>query len=349
MDNTHVLNLDDEIDSSEATAGLHRPVLPGINVPQDRTNNTDVHPFYASPPVLPPPIPTNQPTWTAATLDPVYRAAQLAHERKAEAGALQVQTVDHGTRLEPIRSYLTSEESAAAATLLTLRPMNGPHDVGADGKPSGLPDDFYEEGFNPYQNEDAIPRTQQPRSGIPSHLSSTQRQPTRSLPPIESLGSGPAVNQPADDRVRQSQQAPGSLRAPAVTQRARVSTNPASTTASSERQTQPPPTRNNTILRRTGDQPRRVPWDSDLRSSTSYAFSRPRNQSRQAQATPAAPPGPPRLSRQPTQHSHTAGETEDVEMADTEDRPDNDLYEVMGEGWRAVNSGPEPQRAAEQP
>lgn len=359
----YVLSLDDEPVFSEASAGLRRPLLPDTNVQQckkvgsaqqtlvitdlrEENNDTDgdeVHPFFASPPVLPPPIPTGQPTWIAATSDPVYRAAQLAQERKAEANALQVHTADHGTRLEPIRSYLNSEGSATLAASATLRPMNGPDGVDANGKPFGLPDDFCEEGFEPYPDENTIPHTQQPQSGQPSHLSSTRGHPPHLLPPIESLESGPAINQSAEDKVRQSQQAPGSLRAPSVTKRARVASNPASTTAPSERQTQLPPTQDTNISRRIGNQSLRSIRDSDLRTSNSSSSNHSIHQTRQAQATFATSPGlPPGLDRQPAQHSHAAEQTEDVEIANMDDGSDDDLYEMLDGRWKVVHSGPYP-------
>jgi len=334
MDINYVLGLDDEPVVSEASAGLRRPVLPGIDIQQykkvgstqqtldlidpceedDDTDEDEVHPFYASPPVLPRPIPTGQPTWVAATSDPVYRATQLAQERKAEANALQVHRADHGTRLEPIRSYLNSEGSATSAASATLRPMDGPHGVDAKGKPLGLPDDFCEEGFEPYPDENTIPHTQQPHSGHPSSLSSTPGHRPHPLPPNERPESKPAVNQSADDNVRQS-----------------------------EPQTQPTSTQDGGILRRTRNKSLRSTWDADLRTSNTFSSNHSIHQTRQAQATLAAPPGPTQaLGRQPAQLSHAAGEMEDVEMADIDDGSDDDLYEMTDEGWKVVHSGPYP-------
>jgi len=334
MDINYVLSLDDEPVFSEASADLRRPVLPGIEIQQykkvgstqqtldlidpceedDDTDEDEVHPFYASPPVLPRPIPTGQPTWIAATSDPVYRAAQLAQERRAEADALQVHTADHGTQLESIRSYLNSEACATAAASVILRPMNGPHGVDANGKPLGLPDDFCEEGFEPCSDENTIPHTQQPQSGHPTSLSSTPGHPPHPLPPNESPEFDPAVNQSTGDNVRQS-----------------------------ERQAQPPTTQDSGNLRRIENRSLRSTWDSDLRTPNTFSPNHSIYQTRQAQATLAAPPGPPpALGRQPAQLSPAAEETEDVGMAEIEDGSDDDLYEMTDKGWKVVHSGPYP-------
>jgi len=330
MDINYVLSLDDEPVVSEASAGLRRPVLPGIEKQYKKVGSTqqtldlvdlsekdndtdkdDVHPFFASPPVLPRPIPTGQPSWVAATSDPVYRATQLAQERKAEADALQVHAADHGTRLEPIRSYLNSEGSATSADSLILRPMNGPHGVDANEKPFGLPDDFCKEGFEPNPDENTIPHTQQPQSGHSSYLSSTPGHPPHPLPPNESADFNPAVNQSADGNVRQS-----------------------------ERQMQPPTTPKSGS-RRKENQSLRSTWDSDLRTSNTFSSNHSIYQTRQAQATLAAPPGPtPAFDSQPAQISNAAEETEDVEMADIDDGSDDDLYELTDDGWKVVHSEP---------
>ncbi len=332
MDINYVLSLDDEPVFLEASADLRRPVLRGIEIQQykkvgstqqtldlidpceedDDTDEDEVHPFYVSPPVLPRPIPTGQPTWIAATSDPVYRATQLAQERKAEANALQVHTANHGTRLEPIRSYLNSEVSATSAASATLRPMNGPHGVDANGKPLGLPDDFCEEGFEPCSDENTIPHTQQPQSGHPSSLTSTPGHPPHPLPPNARPEFKPAVNQSADDNVRQS-----------------------------ERQAQPPTTQDGIVRRRTGNRSVRSTWDSDLCTSNTFPSNHSIYHTRQAQATLPAPPGPtPAFDSRPTQLSQAAKETEDVEMADIDDGSDDDLYEMTDEGWKVVHSEP---------